>query len=56
MDKIVYEGTLYKFKPGLSNNFVSRYVQVSENAFRYFKNKAQVISGKPLVAFRRNLI
>ena len=25
-DDIIYEGDLMKFKPGLSNNFVSRYV------------------------------
>ena len=37
-DDIVYEGELMKFKPGLSQNFVSRYVQISQRAFRYFRN------------------
>ena len=37
-DNIVFEGLLYKFKPGLSSNFVQRYVQISERAFRYFKD------------------
>jgi len=47
---------LYKFKPGLSSNFVQRYVQISERAFRYFKDKASSEKGKPLVAFRRKII
>jgi len=50
------EGTLYKFKPGLSSNFIERYVQISKRAFRYFKDKRSAIIGKPLVAFRKNII
>ena len=56
MDNIVFEGFLYKFKPGLSSNFVKRYVQISERAFRYFKDKASSQNGKPLVAFRKKII
>ena len=55
-DNVVFEGLLYKFKPGLSSNFVQRYVQISERAFRYFKDKASSEKGKPLVAFRRKII
>ena len=29
LDDIIYQGELLKFKPGLSANFVSRYVQIS---------------------------
>ena len=38
VDDILYEGELMKFKPGFSHNFVSRYVQISLRAFRYFRN------------------
>ena len=49
------EGDLFKFKPGISANFISRYVQVSERAFRYFKNRGAKY-GKPLVVFPKNII
>lgn len=38
VDDILLQGELMKFKPGLSMNFVSRYVQISHRAFRYFRN------------------
>ena len=48
------EGDLYRFKPGISKNFVTRYVQVSDHAFRYFKNIYTSMGGvgfaKPIVA------
>ncbi len=56
MDDIVLEGYVYKLKPGLSSNFVKRYMQISKRAFRYFKDKAAVKGGKPLVMFRKNII
>ena len=37
-DDMLFEGELMKFKPGLSANFISRYVQLSKRAFRYFRN------------------
>ena len=37
-DDIIMEGELMKFKPGLSQNFIPRYVQISKRAFRYFKS------------------
>ena len=49
----MYEGTLYKFKPGLSTNFVERYVQVSQRAFRYYKDQTAT---KPLVSFRKKIM
>jgi hypothetical protein len=55
-DNIMLEGEIMKFKPGLSNNFVSRYVQISERAFRYFHSRYQSVHGKPLVGFRRDII
>lgn len=55
-DDIIYGAELHKFHPGISNNFVSRYVQISRKAFRYFKNKFHTAGGKPLVAFRKKII
>ena len=55
-DDIVYEGELMKFKPGLSANFILRYVQISRRAFRYFKNRYEAKAGKPIVAFRKKII
>lgn len=48
---IVFQGELYRFKPGIQHNFITRWVQVSAHAFRYFKNfyTAQG-SSKPIVA------
>ena len=45
-----------KFKPGISQNFIPRYVQISQRAFRYFKNKYEAKAGKPIVAFRKKII
>ena len=55
-DDILFEGELYKFKPGLTVNFIPRYVQVSKRAFRYFKKKNDVYTGKPLVSIRKSVI
>ena len=41
VDDIIYQGDLMKFKPGLSANFVTRYVQISRHALRYFKSNLQ---------------
>ena len=49
-------GGIFKFKPGIAKNFVERYVQVSLNAFRYFKKKQNVEHQKPIVAFRKDVI
>jgi hypothetical protein len=56
LDDVVLEGYVYKLKPGLSSNFVKRYMQISKRAFRYFKDKASVRSNKPLVMFRKTII
>jgi len=45
-----------KFKPGLSANFMNRYVQISLRAFRYFRNRFDANTGKPIVAFRKKII
>ena len=55
-DDILFEGMLYKFKPGLTVNFIPRYVQVSKRAFRYFKKESDSHTGKPLVSIRKSLI
>ena len=45
-----------KFKPGISLNFIPRYVQISKRAFRYYKNIQDSFHGKPIVAFRKKII
>lgn len=55
-DDVLLEGYLYKFKPGLSTNFVQRYVQLSSCAFRYFKNEQASKTSVPLVSFRKRVL
>ena len=55
-DKLVKGGDLFKFKPGLSNNFIQRYVELSTNAFRYFENYYKSLKGVPIVCFRKKII
>ena len=55
-DDIIFEGELMKFKPGLTLNFIPRYVQISKHAFRYFKNKQDSYAGKPIVSIRKSII
>ena len=55
-DDIIYEGELMKFKPGLTVNFIPRYVQISKRAFRYFKNESDSYHGKPIASIRKNII
>ena len=45
-----------KFKPGLSANFVTRYVQISKRAVRYFKDNLASFSENPIVTFKKNQI
>lgn len=56
VDDILLQGELMKFKPGISANFISRYVQISQRAFRYFRNQYDAHTGKPIVAFRKKII
>ena len=37
-------------------NFIPRFVQISQRAFRYFKNEQDAAKGKPIVAFRKKII
>lgn len=56
-DDIMLEGTLWKFKPGLTANFIERYTQISSRTFRYFENYLRSMSGsKPIVCFRKTII
>ena len=45
-----------KFKPGLTVNFIPRYVQISHRAIRYFRNKQESYNGKPIVSIRRTVV
>ena len=57
-DDLICWGELMKFKPGLTCNFISRYVQLSTRVFRYYKSKAGCESAfdAPLVSIRRRYI
>ena len=55
-DDIIWEGELMKFKPGLTVNFIPRYVQISKRAVRYFKSQKEAFAGKPLVSIRKKII
>lgn len=55
-DTILFEGPLHKFKPGISLNFIERYVQVSERAFRYFKDFQSSKTRQPIVQMRKKLL
>ena len=46
---IVFHGELYRFKPGIQNNFISRYVEVSTHAFRYFKSSYAAKGGSKAI-------
>jgi len=57
VDDILFEGELMKFKPGVSCNYMSRYVQISLRAFRYYRSKVDaILMRRPVVAFRKNII
>lgn len=59
-EEILFEAELAKYKPGYSGTFVSRYIVVTETAFRIYKHRAFAISGNhrplqaiPVVAFKK---
>lgn len=51
-DPVMIEREIMKFKPGLSQNYISRWMQITKKAFRYYRNYYHSASGfaKPLVA------
>ncbi len=51
-DEILFQGELVKFKPGYNAIFLTRWVQVTEKAFRIYKNRGNAITfgKKPLLA------
>jgi len=52
-----FEGEIYRFRPGISRNFVPRWFQVSSNAIRYFKNFLMArTANKPLLAIPESAI
>lgn len=51
------QGELHRFKPGIENNFISRWVQISGRAFRYFRNQYQSLGlNVPIVSFPKRAI
>ena len=55
-DDVLGAGAVYKFKPGIAKNFVTRYIQVSANAFRYFRTDRNWQHAKPICAIRKDTI
>ena len=51
-DKIVFEGELYKYKPGIDTMYITRWCQLTKNVIRIYKNQmaAKGFSGKPILA------
>jgi hypothetical protein len=52
------EGELFRFKPGMEINFISRWVQISGRAFRYYRNQIQSFAGlsRPIVSIPKMAI
>ncbi len=54
---LIFEGDIYRFKPGIQNNFIKRWFQVSTHAFRYFKSYfSSHGASKPLLAIPNSAI
>ena len=51
-NNILFEGVVYKFKPGLKNQYIQRYAVLTHKHFRYYKNKfaAHCWMSKPLMS------
>ena len=51
-DKVIFEGELYKYKPGLNTMYITRWWQLTQNSFRIYKNQvaAKGFSFKPMIA------
>lgn len=56
-DPVLLQGPLYRFKPGIENNFISRWVQISGRAFRYFRNQYQSMGlHRPVMAVPKTAV
>ena len=51
-DPVLIEWEIMKFKPGLSQNYIPRWIQITKWAFRYYRNYYHSASSfsRPLVA------
>jgi len=51
-DPVLFQGDLFKYKAGYNSTFIGRWVQVTEKAIRYYKNRceAQSMAHKPFFA------
>jgi hypothetical protein len=51
-DEVLFQGELMKYKAGYAPTFVNRWVQVTEKAFKFYKDRCNAItcSHKPLMA------
>lgn len=51
-DEVLFQGELMKYKAGYNPTFINRWVQVTEKAFKYYKNRCNAITccHKPLIA------
>lgn len=51
-DEVLFQGELVKFKAGYNPAFLNRWLQVTEKAFKYYKNRCNAVTccNKPLQA------
>ena len=51
-DKVIFEGELYKYKPGIDTMYITRWCQLTKNVIRIYKNQmsAKGFSWKPILA------
>lgn len=51
-DKIIKEGELYRYKPGIDRVYISRWCQLTTKVFRVYKNQmaAKGFKNKPIIA------
>jgi len=56
-EKIIIEGELYKYKPGIDTMYITRWCQLTKNSLRVYKNQmsAKGFSNKPLIALPLNI-
>ena len=51
-EKVVFEGEVLKYKPGLEKMYISRWCQMTKSSFRVYKNQmvAKGFATKPIIA------
>ena len=57
-DKVIYEGALLKFSPGVKLNYQSKWAQITKREFRYYKDRLSATEwlARPLVSLPLHFI